>query len=198
MASPEPLAPFAGIESESGSLAAVPHRRLLALRGDPETGDVRTHVERIAGVAPPATANVWASAGETVCYWLGPDEWLLQGPEAGTEGLEASLAAALADDAGAAVVDVSHAHVGLRLAGPHARDILARGCPLDLADARFGPHACARTLLGQTGMLLRRVDAAPAPAFEIWVRPSYAGYVRAWLLRAERAVLACAAAGKAR
>lgn len=193
MAMLEPMAPFAGIDGESGSLRPVPFRRLLALRGDLAAGNFRARVEEIAGVAPPMEPNVWARAGETVCFWLGPDEWLLSAPDAGAVRLEADLAEALADDPWAAVVDVSHAHAGLHLFGPHARDVLARGCPLDLADDRFGPNACARTLLGQTGMLLRRVDALPT--FELWVRPSYAAYVRAWLSRVERAVLAAASSG---
>ena len=180
--------PLSGIEAGSEMLAPAPFRRLLTLRGDAGAAGFLDAVQSAAGVTPPVEPNTVAVGEDCVCFWLGPDEWLLSAPADRGAALEAALSDAFADDPWAAVVDVSHTLVGLTISGPHAKDVLARGCALDLDETRFPVSACARTLLAQAGVLLRRLD--DAPSFEIWIRISYADYVKAWLARAEASVLA--------
>lgn len=98
--------------------------------------------------------------------WLGPDEWLVVG------GREDDYPAA------AAAVDVSANRVCLELAGADVEDVLAQGCSLDLHPSVFGPGRCAQTLLAGSQVILHRTDAE---TFRIFVRPSFGGYLRAWL-----------------
>ena len=103
-------------------------------------------------------------AGEAL--WLGPDEWLVLG------GREDDF-----PDADAAV-DVSANRVVLELSGADAADVLARGCSLDLHPSVLGPGRCAQTLLARAQVILVRDDV---DRFRILVRPSFAGYLHAWL-----------------
>ena len=110
----------------------------------------------------PTEPNTVAGAA----IWLGPDEWLVLG------GRETDFPDA------AAAVDVSANRVVLELSGADAADVLARGCSLDLHPSVLGPGRCAQTLLARAQVILVRDDV---DRFRILVRPSFAGYVRAWL-----------------
>jgi sarcosine oxidase subunit gamma len=79
----------------------------------------------------------------------------------------------------ATAVDVSANRVAFELSGPDAADVLAQGCSLDLD--LMAPGGCAQTLLARAQVILYRPDAE---TFGILVRPSFAGYLRAWLLDA--------------
>jgi sarcosine oxidase, subunit gamma len=123
----------------------------VAVRGDPPPGF-------------PVEPNTTARFGDRLVFWLGPDEWLVLG------GAESDYPDA------AAAVDVSASRVAFELSGPGAAEVLAQGCSLDL-DA-LDPCGCAQTLLARAQVLLHRADAE---TFRILVRPSFAGYLRAWL-----------------
>jgi heterotetrameric sarcosine oxidase gamma subunit len=98
--------------------------------------------------------------------WLGPDEWLV------LDRRERDFPAC------PAAVDVSADRVCLELVGPAAGDVLARGCSLDLHPSVFPPGRCAQTLVARVQAILWRTDEE---SFRLLVRPSYAGYLRAWL-----------------
>jgi sarcosine oxidase subunit gamma len=98
--------------------------------------------------------------------WLGPDEWLVLG------GHESAYA-----DAGAAV-DVSANRVCFELSGDDVEDVLAQGCSLDLHPSVFDIGRCAQTLLAKAQVILYRTGEE---TFQVFVRPSYAPYLRAWI-----------------
>jgi sarcosine oxidase, subunit gamma len=102
---------------------------------------------------------------------LGPDEWLVVAPEDAAPELH-----------GDAVVDVSGWRTTLELSGPRARDVLAKGCSLDLHPSVFGVGAHAQTLLAQAQAIVWLVDEEPV--FRLLVRSSFAAYVATWLLDA--------------
>jgi sarcosine oxidase subunit gamma len=104
------------------------------------------------------------AAGDVL--WLGPDEWLVLG------GREEDYPDA------AAAVDVSANRLVFELSGPGAADVLARGCALDLHPAVFAPGRCAQTLLARAQVILHRTET---DTFRVLVRPSFAGYLQAWL-----------------
>lgn len=180
-----PLAPMRDAMSDASgggmSLQAVGSRTLVNLRGRPDD-DFAATVEQAFGARPPIEPNRWAGDRERAAIWLGPDEWLLLAPDGEAQAIEARLRAARPGDPLMSVVDISDAYAGLALRGPAARDVLAKGCPLDLHPRGFAPGACAQTLLAQANVLLRLVDGGPA--FEIWVRNSFARYLCAWLVDA--------------
>ncbi|MDT5214897.1 MAG: sarcosine oxidase, subunit gamma [Mycobacterium sp.] len=134
------------------------------------------------GVALPAAAATYAENGDTTAIWLGPDEWLVTTRSSTGEEFEARLREAIAPHGGAAV-DVSGQRTTLRLSGSHARDVLAKGCALDLHPKVFGVGSAAQTMLGQAGIVLLALDDG-ASDFRVLVRSSFARYVVAWLLDA--------------
>lgn len=168
----------------SGAVTIDPigFRTLLNLRGQPDDAAFLDAVESAFGVALPLEANRWSGQGAKAALWLGPDEWLLMAPDAEATTVEDAIRAALPDDPWLSVVDLSHNFVGISLAGPAARDVLTKGCPLDLHPRAFPAGACAQTILAKSRVLLGQVDESPR--FELWVRNSFARYVVAWLVDA--------------
>ena len=105
---------------------------------------------------------------------LGPGAWLAVG------ALEPEAARDLIEGAGGdtvACTDLTHARVVFRVAGPGARENLARGCPLDLDSIE--PGGAAATMLGPFEAVIRRDRAAEA--FDVFVTRSMARSAREWL-----------------
>lgn len=156
-----PLAGWPGIAVPGLRVVELPFRTQLNLRAakgfDP-------------GVPLPAEPGATARAGDTLVLWLGPDEWLVTGPPDGT-------LLSTVEDAGS-VVDVSAHRTTLLVAGAHARDLLAHGCPLDLHPDVFPVGHCAQSTLARTQVVLVRVEP---DAYHVLVRASFARYLADWL-----------------
>jgi sarcosine oxidase subunit gamma len=60
--------------------------------------------------------------------------------------------------AGFHLVDCSHGRFALRASGLHARELIAKSCPLDLHVRAFPSGACAQSLVADTPMLLHAFD----------------------------------------
>ena len=89
------------------------------------------------------------------------------------------MRAAVAEHGGAAV-DVSAQRTTVRLRGIRARDVLAKGCSLDLHPSVFAPGSAAQTMLGQANVVLIPLDDKGTD-YRILVRSSFAGYLAEWL-----------------
>ena len=107
-----------------------------------------------------------------------PDEWLVVTPPDAQTSLADSLEAAL-DGVHCSVTDVTGGQTGITLGGPNAREVLSKGCPLDLHPLVFRPGDCAQTLLAKANVTLRCVD--DSPSWELIVRRSFADYAALWL-----------------
>ncbi len=166
--------------SDAVRLAApMPQPGQLTLRGAVGDEDVVRAVRAVLGLELPRTPNMTAEGGGYALLWLGPDEWLLVTPFDEHSPLAAALEGALAGRH-AAVIDVSAQRLVLELSGPHARDVLEKGCPLDLHPRVFGPGRCAQTLLARAAVILEPMDRAPR--YRLFVRASFARYLVAWLM----------------
>lgn len=175
----EPLAALRerieGAGFDGATLAAVPFLAQVGLRVDPD-GPAATRVADALGLPLPAANRVSESGGRRA-LWLGPDEWLVVAADGEERALVALLEDAVAGDG--AVVDLSANRTGIALSGPHARDVLATCCSLDLHPRVFGPGQCAQTLLQKAGILL---EQRAEDEYLLLVRPSFAAYVAEWLL----------------
>lgn len=135
-------------------------------------------VEQLCGRVPPAQPRMVRGAMHVV-VWSGPGQWLLLADR--RDGFAATL-----DLLGqrAAVADQSHARAALRLAGPRVRDMLAKGCMLDLHPAAFPPGTAALTSIAHVAVHLWRVDDGADPlnaVFDMMIPRSMAGSFWSWL-----------------
>jgi len=160
-------------------LSEVPFLTQLTLRVTPGT-PAAAAAARALGAPLPLAPNT-TSAGEGVeVLWMGPDERLVVAPPGAERHLEA-LERALGAEHGT-VVDVSAQRTVIDVAGANARDVLLKGCALDLHPRAFGVGRCAQTLLARAQVILHaRTDE---PAYRVFVRASFAGYLAEWLLDA--------------
>jgi sarcosine oxidase, subunit gamma len=160
-----------------------PHRLQINLRGNAGDTSLTTALHSVTGLRLPGEANSFTTSGEFACLWLGPNEWLILGPGGGEIDISARLRGALGS-AHAAVTDVSEARTTIVIAGPRARELLAKGISLDLHPRRFGPGQCAQTGLAGASIILRQTD--DRPSFEILVLNSFAEHLWQWLEGAAR------------
>jgi sarcosine oxidase subunit gamma len=128
----------------------------------------------------PVEPNTAWEEGPRAALWLGPDEWLVLGPPGAGPEIVAELLGALGGTH-RSVVDVSASRVALELSGPGAKELLSKGCSLDL-EPRGGwtTGSCAQTLLARVPVILHERPETTG----VLVRPSFAEYLVDWLIAA--------------
>lgn len=166
----------------SAQLREEPFTAMVDLWVDPRS-DAGAVAADVLGVdALPTAPSTLIGGPDVNAIWFGPQEWLITSTDQGGEDLEARLRAATVDHGGAAV-DVSAQRTALRLSGMHARDVLAKGCSLDLHPTVFGRGAAAQTMLGLAAVVLIPLDDNGSD-YRLLVRSSFAGYLADWLIDA--------------
>ena len=76
-------------------------------------------------------------------------------------------------------VNLRPGKVVVRVSGARARDVLAKGCPVDLHARAFGPGAAAATEIAHMGCLVWQVD--DRPTFDLAVNRSLSKSFWSWL-----------------
>jgi methylglutamate dehydrogenase subunit D len=130
------------------------------------------------GLDPPPVGKRYAGA-DLALIGTGPGQWLAATEKAPADGIEALLRPALGTFA--AVTDLSHARIVLRLQGPRVRDALAAGIPIDLHPRGFAAGAAAQTIVAHIGVLIWRTAGDGDPVHEIAVPRSMIGGFWHWL-----------------
>ena len=138
----------------------------------------------VAGLALPARIGVRSADGPRSALCLGPDEWVLETAEADRDALAASLAE-LAGRVAMSAVEISDREITYRLEGPGVLDLLATGCPRDLARMPVGSGT--RSVFDTVQVVLTR---EAEHAFHLVVWRSFAPHVRALLDLATRELAA--------
>ena len=173
--------PLDGFEAVSGarlSLAPCAPRGQLVLRGDAGSHAFVAGVRSVTGLTLPATPLSSAAAGDFTALWMGPDEWLLLMRDGQQGRVLAELRENLAGEHHA-VADVSSSRVGIALYGEAAREVLMKGCSLDLHPREFRAGRVDQSSLARCHVMLHLVD--DTPRFEIHVHRSFADYCWRWL-----------------
>ena len=153
----------------------------INLRGSPADEKLVAAVEDAIGQRLPLTPNTLTSEPNQV-FWLGPDEWLIV-TQAGHVAEMAETLQTAVSGFHAAVNDISGGQVVLMVNGSGTRDILSKGCTLDLHESVFTAGSCGQSGLAKANVLLACLDAH---SIMIVVRRSFADYLCRWLLRAAR------------
>ena len=152
------------------NVAELGRSQLAMIRLGRCSSDAKPALERLFGLELPPEPNT-ARGQQPRAIWTGPNEGLavgvaLQvGPE-NTPRAPPMLA-----------VDVSDGRYGLDVSGAQARDLLAKGCSLDLHPSLFGVDRTARTLFAQVPVLIDHVEDG---LFRLWFDVSYRTYLRSW------------------
>ena len=150
----------------------------LNLRGDPSDGAFVEGVERALGFVLPVEPNTVSNGDRKQALWLGPDEWLIVTPPDEQDAVADALVEALSG-VFSSVTDITGGQTLITLSGEHSRDVLAKGCSLDLHRRAFGEGRCAQTVVAGVNVTL--LWAGPEPSFDLIVRRSFAEYLALWL-----------------
>jgi sarcosine oxidase subunit gamma len=151
--------------SSAVRLTPAPNAARASIRAYP---DAVAALSSALGVELPTRPKSSASGGGITALWLGPDEWLLIGPDR-TD----FVALAAKADVLHSAVDISHRNVGIMVSGPGARVAVNSACPHDLSEASFPVGACTRTVFGKMEIVLHR-ERADTYRVECW--RSFADY----------------------
>lgn len=155
----------------------------VILRGDPKDASFLAAVRDAVEIDLPLAPNTSSETLPLSAIWLSPDEWLLTCAGGSEVNVFGALSTALSSQH-AAVVDVTDSRTVLRLSGPRARAVLAKGCALDLHPRAFALGDVAQTMLAKSAVILHHtVDDAEKEGseFDIYVPRSYADYLWSWL-----------------
>lgn len=158
----------------------------LNLQGDPDDAAFLEAVGEVVGTSLPVEPNTVAESDHVTALWLGPNEWLLLTASDEQAGVEEALRAALGDRL-YAITDLSGGQTVINLRGRNAREVLAKGCTLDLHPRVFGPGQCAQSNVAKTIAVIRPLAGEEdSPSFDLIVRRSFADYLARWLEDASR------------
>ncbi len=133
-------------------------------------------IDQLFGIELPGTPRAVSNKGLTA-VWAGPGQWLLVASAAGGRDLERELRQPL--EGLAAVADQTDSRAMVKVSGPNARDVLAKGVPIDLHPRAFKSGDAAITHASHIGVTLWRPEGEDA--FVLTCASSYAGSFWHWL-----------------
>lgn len=127
----------------------------LASRQGSQDAALKSAVLRAYGVHLPENSRV--AQGSAVSFiGYGPGQWLAVSESLAHEALAGDLSQRLAGLA--SISDQSGGRTVLRVSGPRARDVLAKGLPVDLDPRAFPLGSAATSVIGHMGVQLWQVD----------------------------------------
>ena len=150
----------------------LPAGGMITLRAAPEAASAMGTAGKRLGVDMPGPLQSSLKDGQGL-LWMSPDEMLMLCDAAEVRDHIAALTEALSEHH-AMAVDVSDARARFRITGVHAREVLAKLCPLDMSHEGFSPGLVRRTKLGQVAAA---IWIAEDGAFEVVCFRSVADYV---------------------
>jgi sarcosine oxidase, subunit gamma len=131
--------------------------------------------EVLGGAWPQKTGTVASGGVDTIC--VGPTDWLVLAADLDPIPLLRWLDA-LFQGRNFRTTNVSQALIRVQVEGPEVRDLLAKGCALDLYPQRFPPGCSSRTRFADMSVIVRCMRQS---AFECIVALSHADYFLSWL-----------------
>ncbi|MCX2749462.1 sarcosine oxidase subunit gamma [Arthrobacter sp. MI7-26] len=171
---------------ESGSVAGtvtlkeIPFQTMVGIRVERDS-DAGARLASVTDGLPAACGEV-SGSGRATTLWLGPEEFLVIAPESAHDSLGGdlirALVEALGDDPGQ-VVDLSANRTTFELSGIRARDVLEKGCSLDLHPRAFRAGTALATEIGNIPAMLLKTGEE---SFRIFPRASFADFLGRWLL----------------
>ncbi|MEM9044648.1 MAG: sarcosine oxidase subunit gamma family protein [Pseudomonadota bacterium] len=176
----EPQTVLAGASASEGLSVTIEDRGLtgmITLRGDLASPALAAAVKDHSGVVVPAPLTA-AFNGDLGAVWMSTDELLLFCAYADAPAKAAAISDALAGEHHMAVT-VSDTRAVIQVTGPGARELMAKGAPLDVSDAAFPIGTARRTHFAEIAVGMWRTGE---DAWEIVCFQSYAQHLYDWLV----------------
>ena len=178
----------AGTEA-TARVEPLPPPGLVSLRGDLAEARFRRAVEAASGLPLPEPGRESLDADGFGWYWMAPDELLLRLP------LDAAGSALVALEAATGsfhrlLAEVSDTRAFFRISGAGAREVLAKGAPVDLHPEVFRPGMFRRTHLAGVAAAFS-LRAVEPDRFELFCARSPSRYLGDWLVHAARGAALC-------
>ena len=164
------------------SLREIVTRGMIDLRGLTTDRKFMIAAKDVLGLELPKTPRTSNTFGDVKALWLSPDQWLILCAREKAPVLAADLAKAV-EKTHALAVDVSDMRSIIRIEGECAREVMMKGCSLDLADAEFSPGYVRRVRFAEAAALFNVVESE---TIDLYVFRSYANYAWDFLLKAAR------------
>jgi sarcosine oxidase subunit gamma len=135
-----------------------------------------TAITEVFGVAwPQKTGTVASGRVDIVC--VGPTDWLAIAPDPNAASWLQRLDEAFQGST-FRTTNMSQALIRIQIECPEVRELLAKGCSLDLHPPLFPPGRSARTRFAGMPVIIRCTGTS---RFELIVMQSYAEYLLSWL-----------------
>jgi sarcosine oxidase subunit gamma len=166
----------AATEPRGVRLSERPDIGKIDLRGDAADRAFMSAVGRILDLLLPTEPCQSAQNGDMTALWIGPDQWLLTCPKDAVADLVRKLEEAL-QGIHASVTEITAGRTVFRLTGPNMKDVLAKGCPLDLHQRVVDPGYVAGSVLAKITVLLHVQNHE---CVDVYLGRSFADYLWAW------------------
>ena len=150
---------------------------LLQLDGPGEDQAFQTAVREALGFDLPLTPGTSKTGSWRAALWTGPNRWTIRAPEAEAGELAPKLKAAYEGRHGA-LIELGQARTVIRIAGRNARDVLGKGCPLDLHPRVFPLGACGTSQVATVAVQIHHVEEG---VFDLSVFRSFGLHLWEWL-----------------
>ena len=166
-----PLDGISPIKGKNVSISVQPTfmmAQVFALKGKSDALARKLKIKAEAGVATQSAA--------ITALPLSPGQWMLVSKNA--KGMVfADLEKSVAKNGYAS--QQSESRVCIRVSGPMARELMSRGCRLDLHPQNTGKDFCAQTQMAQIGVIIHQVS--DAPEYDLYVYSGFAHSFWHWL-----------------
>lgn len=156
-------------------------RGMITLRGDLTSAPLKTAVSAAVGLNIPAQRKVTHGPKGGVA-WMSPDELLLLVDYDKVDAITAEISSAMQGEHHMAV-NVSDARAVFMIEGRGAREVLAKGAPVDLSPEAFGVGDLRRSRIGQLAAAFWMTDDE---TFELVCFRSVGAFMFDWLSNAAR------------
>jgi sarcosine oxidase subunit gamma len=163
-------------------LREIPERGMIDLRGLASDRRFMTAAKDVLGLELPREPRTSVTWGDMRVLWLSVDQWLVLAPRSRVPELVQTLRQKL-ERVHSLVVDVSDMRAILRIEGEGAREVLLKGCSLDLLSDEYKPGTVRRMRFAEIAALLHVVED---DVFDVYVFRSYAEYAWDFLAAAAR------------
>ena len=147
---------------------------VIARKG--RSADVTAALSALVGATVADTCKRCSGGGVAVTG-VAPGQWTVMAEASRANGFAADLQRRLQGIA--AVAEQSDGRVVVEVSGPKAREMLAKGVPLDLDASVFRLGDAAQTLVSHLNVQIVLIDAAPV--FELSGMSTFAGSLWSWL-----------------